>query len=88
MNQELLYGQWESYTDLYNYIFQERLFLDEWFDIPGTEERIRIADIKAKAFEEVYPYLPTKSERQFLIDKIHDIKPGLLAEIIKELPAK
>jgi hypothetical protein len=88
MEQELLYGRWKSYTDLFSYIYVHRLFLNEWFNVPGTEQRILIADIKAKAFDEVYPYLPTKGEMEFIIDKMEDINSMHLIEILRELPAK
>ena len=87
MDAQLLYGRWKSYTDLFNYIYLHRLYLNEWFDIPGTEQRVRIAEIKARAFEEVYPYLPTRCEMDFIIDKMLDIRAEHLVEMLKELPA-
>jgi hypothetical protein len=47
-----------------------------------------MADIKARAFDELYPYLPTRAEMEFIIDKLEDIRADHLVEILRELPAR
>ena len=88
MEQELLFGQWESYTDLYSYLFRHRLFTQEYFEIPGTEQRISVIEIKAKAFEEIYAYLPTKKEMQDVIENFNHYTPEDILAILSEIPTK
>ncbi|MFI5154204.1 MAG: hypothetical protein ACHQET_12765 [Chitinophagales bacterium] len=88
MNEFPLYGHWLNYLDLFGHIFREGLFTEEYFIIPGTEKRVSMTDIKARAFEEIYSYLPSRAEIDFVIDKIQDIQPIHLVEMLSEIPTK
>ena len=88
MNNFPLYGQWMNYLDLFGYIFREGLYTEEYFNIPGTEKRVAMTEIKARAFEEIYSYLPSRAEIDFVIDKIQDIQPKHLVEMLIEIPTK
>jgi len=83
-----VFGQWKSWLDLIDHLFQNGLFTEEFFSIPGTECQMSMMEIKAKAFEEVYAYLPTKKDIEFIKDKFEHIHPNSLLEMLEGLPTK
>ncbi|HMH35131.1 MAG TPA: hypothetical protein VK543_18975 [Puia sp.] len=83
-----LFNQWATWLDFFDYVVRSGLLTEETITIPGTEFAIPMAEIKARAFDEIYNRLPTNQEIDFLMDKLEYVKPSSIREVLAGIPAR